>query len=54
VQPVSVRVSTFPRIGISAANGSLVAVGAEVPEIMKRCAGKLGPWPVSNIRSAKV
>ena len=29
-------------------------VGADVPEMMNWCAGKLGPWLVWNMRSAKV
>lgn len=38
----------------SAANKSLEALGAEVPEMMNWWAGKLGPWFVWNMRSAKV
>jgi hypothetical protein len=33
-----------PFVMFSAANKLLVAVGADVPEIMNWCAGKLGPW----------
>ncbi len=41
-------------LGFPAAKRLLLAVGAEVPEMMNWCAGKLGPWLVWNMRSANV
>src|SRR5207249_3456970 len=53
VQPVLFEEPMTPA-GFSDANSLLVGVGADVPEMMNWCAGKLGPWSVWNMRSPNV
>src|ERR1022692_118829 len=53
VQPVLLPALLTP-VGFSATKRLLPAAGADVPEMMNWCAGKLGPWLVWNMRSANV